>query len=408
MNLISPRALVAALTLAASALLPVTASATPGTPTSAHPIDHLAGVSGVSAEKISYESTLMDGSPATVTGVIYEPSAAWSGPGERPTIVFAPGTRGAGDQCAPSNAAQSVGNVALGPANQVTLNMNYEYALYQYAAQQGVRVVTTDLVGLGTPGHHTYVNHIEEAHAVLDAARAALRHANAPADAPVGFAGYSQGGGAAAAAAEYAETYAPELNVKGTYAGAPPADLFEVMNAVDGSSIVHVLGYAINGYAERSPEFYNEIVTEMNPRGMHFLASAAHACIGDSIATWGFTRTSQLTKTGESFGELVRRKPAAAQMLAEQRLGQRALNAPMLVMNSPTDDLIPYEQARAMAGSYCSLGGAVQFDAADPVDVLPHSGANHAVGIINSVPRGVDYLIDRFKDVPAPSNCQAS
>lgn len=95
MNLISPRALVAALTLAASALLPVTASATPGTPTSAHPIDHLAGVSGVTAEKISYESTLMDGSPTTVTGVIYEPSAAWSGPGERPTIIFAPGTRGA-------------------------------------------------------------------------------------------------------------------------------------------------------------------------------------------------------------------------------------------------------------------------------------------------------------------------
>ena len=350
----------------------------------------------------------MDGRLTTVTGVIYEPSAAWNGPGERPTIVFAPGTRGAGDQCAPSNAAQSVGNLALGPANQVTLNMNYEYALYQYAAQQGVRVVTTDLVGLGTPGHHTYVNHVEEAHAVLDAARATLRHVNAPVDAPVGFAGYSQGGGAAAAAAEYAATYAPELNVKGTYAGAPPADLFEVMNAVDGSSIVHVLGYAINGYAERSPDFYNEIVTEMNPRGMHFLASAAHACIGDSIATWGFTHTSQLTKTGESFGELVRRKPAAAQMLAEQRLGQRALNAPMLVMNSPTDDLIPYEQSRTMAGNYCSLGGTVQFEAANPVDTLPRSGANHAVGIISSVPRGVDYLIDRFKDVPAPSNCQAS
>ena len=77
-------------------------------------------------------------------------------------------------------------------------------------------------------------------------------------------------------------------------------------------------------------------------------------------------------------------------------------------MNSPTGDLIPYEQARAMAGSYCSLGGTVQFEAADPVDVLPHSGANHAVGIISSVPRGVDYLIDRFRDEPAPTNCQVS
>ena len=61
-----------------------------------------------------------------------------------------------------------------------------------------------------------------------------------------------------------------------------------------------------------------------------------------------------------------------------------------------------------MAGSYCSLGGTVQFEAAAPGDVLPHSGANHAVGIINSVPHGVDYLIDRFRDVPAPTNCQAS
>ena len=251
MKLVS-RAVLAAVAALTTAVAPATAAADPGAVTASQPISHAAAMTGVRAEKISYESTLMDGSPTTVTGVIYEPSAPWNGPGERPTIIFAPGTRGAGDQCAPSNADQAVGNLALGPAQQVTLNMNYEYAFYQYAAQQGVRVVTTDLVGLGTPGHHSYVNHIEEAHAVLDAARATLRHAHAPANAPVGFAGYSQGGGAAAAAAEYAATYAPELNVKGTYAGAPPAELFEVMDAVDGSSIVHVLGYAINGYAERS------------------------------------------------------------------------------------------------------------------------------------------------------------
>lgn len=401
------RTVLAAVAALTTAVAPATAAADPGAVTASQPISHAAAIAGVRAEKISYESTLMDGSPTTVTGVIYEPSVPWNGPGERPTIIFAPGTRGAGDQCAPSNADQAVGNLALGPAQQVTLNMNYEYAFYQYAAQQGVRVVTTDLVGLGTPGHHSYVNHIEEAHAVLDAARATLRHVHAPANAPVGFAGYSQGGGAAAAAAEYAATYAPELNVKGTYAGAPPADLFEVMHAVDGSSIVHVLGYAINGYAERSPEFYNEIVTEMNPRGMHYLASAADACVGDSIATWGFTRTSQLTKTGESFSELIHRKPVAAQMMAEQRLGQHPLNAPLLVMNSPTDDLIPYEQARTMAGNFCAQGGTVQFEAADPVDIFRTAGANHALPMVTSIPRGVNYLLERFRDVPAPTNCQA-
>jgi predicted esterase len=42
---------------------------------------------------------------------------------------------------------------------------------------------------------------------------------------PLAFWGYSQGGGAAASAAELASSYAPELDVVGSYAGAPPADL---------------------------------------------------------------------------------------------------------------------------------------------------------------------------------------
>ena len=134
------RTVLAAVAALTTAVAPATAAADPGAVTASQPISHAAAIAGVRAEKISYESTLMDGSPTTVTGVIYEPSVAWDGPGERPTIIFAPGTRGAGDQCAPSNADQAVGNLALGPAQQVTLNMNYEYAFYQYAAQQGVRV----------------------------------------------------------------------------------------------------------------------------------------------------------------------------------------------------------------------------------------------------------------------------
>ncbi len=38
------------------------------------------------------------------------------------------------------------------------------------------------------PGHHSYVNNIEQAHAVLDAARAGLALSGAPLTSPVGFA----------------------------------------------------------------------------------------------------------------------------------------------------------------------------------------------------------------------------
>ena len=157
--------------------------------------------------------------------------------------------------------------------------------------------IRDSLIGLGMPGHHTYVNHIEEAHAMLDAARSGLELARAPKDAPIGFAGYSQGGGASLAAAEFADSYAPELNVAGTYSGAPPADLPKVMKAIDGSSIVHVLGYAINGFAERDPKFRDAVLEELNPRGIDFLRSAATSCTGDSVLMWGFSNTRQLTRT---------------------------------------------------------------------------------------------------------------
>src|SRR5438067_2158643 len=90
-------------------------------------------------------------------------------------------------------------------------------------------VATVSVLALATLG-------AAQAHAVLDAIRAAQRlpEANLPDDGPVAIAGYSQGGGASAAAAELQPSYAPELKLKGAYAGAVPADLAEVAKNLDG------------------------------------------------------------------------------------------------------------------------------------------------------------------------------
>jgi alpha-beta hydrolase superfamily lysophospholipase len=95
---------------------------------------------------------------------------------------------------------------------------------------RGFAIVMTDYQGLGTPGLHTYVNRVAQGNAMLDAARAAkkLTGTSLKPDGPLAFWGYSQGGGAAASAAELASRYAPELKVVGTYAGAPHADLKEL------------------------------------------------------------------------------------------------------------------------------------------------------------------------------------
>ena len=189
--------------------------------TSAHPAPHLAESAG-QAQVFTYDTTTDAGKPVQASATLYEPTAPWRGKGERPTIVFGPSTRGQGDQCAPSRAGMQLGSVGLSKVGSPTINASYEYSFYMMALRHGARVIVADLIGLGMPGHHTYVNHIEEAHALLDAARSGLELAHAPKDAPIGFAGYSQGGGASLSAAEYAERYAPDLNVAGTYAGAPP------------------------------------------------------------------------------------------------------------------------------------------------------------------------------------------
>ncbi|AQA23895.1 secretory lipase family protein [Rhodococcus sp. MTM3W5.2] len=201
--------------------------------------------------RIMYRSTDANGAANAVTGTYLEPQRPWEGPGPRPLVSLAVGTHGQGDQCAPSKLL----NQLLTFQAPIGLMTEYEVLGINALLLQGIAVVVTDYDGLGTPGMHTYVNRAAEAHAVLDAARAArnLPGTSITPAGPVGFWGYSQGGGAAAAAAELAADYAPELQVKGTYAGAPPADLGATLAQIDGSFLTGAIGYAINGLAQAYP-----------------------------------------------------------------------------------------------------------------------------------------------------------
>ncbi|MDK4284150.1 lipase family protein, partial [Corynebacterium pseudodiphtheriticum] len=289
----------------------------------------------------------------------------------------------------------------------LSVNANYELPLQYLANLAGIRIISTDYMGMGTPDHHTYVNSVEEAHAVLDAARAGLQAAGAPADSPVGFAGYSQGGGAAAAAAEHKASYAPELNLVGTFAGAPPADLRHVLEAVDNSSIVAALGYTLNGFVDRHPALQRIIDEEFNEEGKRFLHDAEISCIGDATINWGFTDTRTLTKSGDSFSEVINRHPELSNLVEAQRLGTQPVSGPIMVSNSGDDDLIPLVQATTMARQYCAQGGQVQFLHTDVPPVLPElkAGINHALPLFTDMPQGLQYLIDRFHGIAPRNDC---
>lgn len=359
------------------------------------------------ATRLMYKSTDSNGQPVAVTGAYIEPSARWTGAGPRPLVVLAPGTLGQGDQCAASLALENP--VALN-LTEGTVSVGYEnLATYRLLAK-GVAVAVTDYVGLGaTDRLHTYVNRVDEGHAVLDAVRAArgLDSASVTDASPVGLYGYSQGGGATAAAAELQPSYAPDVTLSGVYSGAPPADLVKVLPGIDGSALAAAAGWTVNGLAQSEPALRPIIDAYINDKGRAALEDVSTRCVGDAIFAHGFTKTRSWTKQGISLGDVVAREPAVQAAIDKQRIGRLRPTAPVRVATGVADDTVPHRQARQLAVDWCAKGANVTYE---PV-YLPNLGnklvlPNHFLPMLEDQGQAISWVTDRLAGKPARSNCR--
>ncbi|MFC9962838.1 lipase family protein [Nocardia ignorata] len=354
------------------------------------------------AQHVMYTSRLQDGSPVAVSGTYLEPTGPWLGAGPRPTVVIAPGTSGQADRCAMSQAFSTGLSVHTDPA--LGLSANQELPSSAVWSRLGARVLVTDYIGLGTPGIHTYANRIESAHAVLDGARAAHRLAGVGPETPVVLWGYSQGGGSTAAAAEMAPDYAPELTVKGTWAGGPVADLSAILAKIDGALISGAIGFAVNGMVARYPELNAAVDRVISPSGRDMLATLSDSCIADLITRHPFLKTTTLTKDGRTLTEHLAEMPEAAAALEELRVGSMTPATPVLITSGLNDDTVPYGQARALAETWCAKGATVTFRTNELPPILPgttipnHFGPEMIDGF--GPDNAITYLLDRLADKP--------
>lgn len=297
------------------------------------------------ARKIMYLSQDTHGRPVATTGTVIVPVLPWIGKGPRPLVVYAVGTIGLGDACAPSKLLTNV--------------LEYEAPIIAMFVARGYSVVVPDYEGLGTPGTHTYLNRAALAHAVLDSVRAAQQLPNVGKTGPVGLIGYSEGGDAVAAAVELKATYVPELNIKGAAVGSAPADLTGLVNFLDGTYGAGFIGYVLAGLAAAYPDQVNWS-NFLNDAGMKLVTSVQNECLYQTLPKHLFMKTSSLTKTGESVGTLMTKPPFTA-LVASQRLGMRPPTVPVFVGHSPLDDIVPFGPGRQMARNWCDLGGSVEF-----------------------------------------------
>lgn len=353
--------------------------------------------------RVMYRSSDELGAPVAVTGTYIEPNTPWKGSGARPLVVYGVGTQGIGDAAAPSR------TLAAGVSLEGThVGLNYEILGINGLVARGAAVLVTDYLGLGSTDRvHTYIERLDLGHAMLDGARAALALPDtslSPAT-PIGFYGYSEGGSASGAASELAATYAPELNLKAAYVGAPAADLASVLDTIDGTALSGVIGWAINGVYGYYPEVEKHLHSFLNPAGEYWLGSNANETLTDTILYHGFQPTRLYTKNGQSALEVVKSNPDILAVLDKQSLGRVKPDIPLLVLTGTHDDAVGHGQARQVAVDWCALGADVTYW---PVQqLIPATGIplNHLLPIFADADRAEDWLLDRLQGLPAESNC---
>ena len=162
------------------------------------------------AWRILYVSKNFAGYPTISSGMVFAPLS----PGiERPVVAYAHGSLGLGSQCAPSRKSKPLGASGW----------------LQEMIDRGWVVTATDYAGLGTRGASSFLVGQDEAHDMWNSV-AAAHGLPSGAGTNVVLLGHSQGGHAALWSAQLGHRYAPDLNLRGVVALAPPTELSSLLS----------------------------------------------------------------------------------------------------------------------------------------------------------------------------------
>lgn len=313
-------------------------------------------------------STGGDGEPTWVTGMVFRPGTD-APEGGFPVVVWAHGTSGVADACAPSRAGAQV------PSLQRLLGA-------------GFVVVAPDGAGLGPPGPAQYLVGVSEGHALLDAARSTADLPGADAGPATGFWGYSSGGQAALFAAQEAPEYAPALDVLGTVAVAPVSDVARFAGRA--STLPLTFGYSFLTFGAWT-DVYDDAdpATIFTPSVVAELPLLQQECAPTIAPHFALTPIDQLRVADP---ETTAPWPA---LMADNSVDEAPVGGPLLLVQGTEDPIIAPESTTALAERQCAAGATVELR---PVpgrhDVVLAQG--DAVAL---------WFTERSAGVPATSSC---
>jgi hypothetical protein len=319
------------------------------------------------AWRILYRSTSATGEPTAVSGTVLLPR----GKGRvRSLIGYAIGTHGIGDAAAPSRL--------------LPRGYEWEAGLMAMALARGWGLAITDYQGLGTPGDHTYMVGRALGPNVLDAMRAArvLAPEELPVDGPAAIIGYSEGGAAAAWAAQLQATYAPDVSLSAVVAGAAAADVEVAGPSLDGTFFSFFMAYGGIGYAAAYPEL--DLDSYLTPMARARIGALRESTIVQAMLFGPrYIHASDLTEPN------VLEMPDWRARLRENRLGMIAPETPVLLHHARRDQIVSFQQSVGLRDDWEKLGADVRL-------YVTRGGVDHISGAVAGTPVALDWLARRL------------
>lgn len=348
-----------------------------------------------SIKVMTYTMPYLNGKTQNATALIMYPKTTKPKDGYR-IVVWAHGTVGVGDACAPSN------NV-LGANFKVTAKALLE---------KGYVIIAPDYEGLGTPGIHPYLHLKSESLSAIHAIKAVKEKYAKDFNGDWMSAGQSQGGQASLGIAEYANE---DPSYKGAVAGAPASSLGKIILEVAPKALAAIeaqenasptpipldqrssvtsyatlLAYAalagVGIKAEQSSYDYTTIF-EDRAKGFAKLAEGSNgdngecldgvrqAFMNDIIKFMNENPTNKVMQYPGLNSDKFKNDPVIAKFLEASQPGTKKIDKPVLVIQGKADTNVPAVVTSAMVKGLQDLGSP-------NVDIILVDGAGHTQAIV--------------------------
>ncbi|KAF7975244.1 hypothetical protein HWV62_10218 [Athelia sp. TMB] len=335
-------------------------------------------ISGVTAVQILYRTTLANGiATGTVATILTGPNST----GDK-LVAFADAEDAVNTTCADSY---------LYYTNSTSIPDT------SFILATGATVVVPDYEGPNS----AFSAGRQEGMGVLDGIRAALNYAPAGIrkNATVGGYGYSGGATAIGWAASLQPIYAPELNVKGWAFGGTPANVTSTLQKVEGTIFA---GFAVSGLAGQIAAYsairkrFAQLATAV---GVAAVAKAKTQCSTNDSSDFMFVNIE--STTFQKLGDRFLYDPVIASVLLKGTMGlykNETPTAPVYMLHSKSDEVIPYTSAQATANAWCANGAGIEF-------VTETGGTGHIGTAMVLAGNATAWLDLRLSGTPPAAGC---